>query len=525
MKKSFFTLTLIALLVFAFCGIVNANATDSDTCGDALTWTLDDTGTLTISGTGKMTDWGSSGEQPWNEYDSSIRFVIIEEGVTSIGSFAFCDCNNLTSISLPNSLTTINLFPFGNCSSLSEINISKNVTKIGNDFESNFSGCTKLTAIHVDEENPKYISVEGALFNKSMTRLLDYPANSPNSNFTIPKTVTFIAEEAFHYNNLSEILVDNESQYYTSENGVLLNRSKTNLLAYPHGNTQTTYTIPSSVTLIGASAFRGSNNLVEILIPHSVAIIEDNAFADCNKLSNIIFPNSVISIGSGLFKNCRSLKSVTLSAGITEITHSLFYGCVQLQEVIIPSGITTISDFSFYGCTGLTTITLPNSITIIGIGAFQRCINLSHVILPNSMAIIKQQAFFDCTNLQTVYYGGSEADWNNITIDIRNDPLLNATIIYQSIPDFFFTDFTTTSSGFAITANLSQQLKEQNGIILFAVYHNNFLKRFVPFSAAESVTHNFTSLASGEYTIKAFYWSDLANIQPLCAPAEKTFSL
>lgn len=571
MTKKLLTLALISLLFLVFCTTANAETVASGTCGENLTWTLDDVGTLTISGTGEMTNWSDSMDQPWQEYKASIQAVVVENGVISIGNFSFYDCNNLSSVSLPDSLTTICLSPFGNCSNLTEISIPKNVTEIGNDFQNNFNDCTKLIAIHVADDNPNYTSVDGVLFTKNKDRLLDYPCNSPNTSFTIPQTVKYIAEGAFQYSNLTEILVDPNNRYYASENGVLLNSSKTNLIVYPHSNTQTTYTIPSSVTLISVSAFKGSKNLVEILIPDSVTTIEASAFSGCNKLSSITFPSSVVNIGSGLFENCGNLKSVTLSTGITEITYSMFYDCIQLQDVIIPNGIATISDFAFKGCTSLTSIILPNTVTSIGIGSFQGCTNLNQISLSNNLIEISTQAFRSCSslkkvtlpssittlgisafsgctslqeitipssvtqilrgaflscyNLQTVYFNGSKAEWDEIVIGSYNDPLLNATIIYQSISDFYFTDFTTTSNGFAITANLSSQLKEKDGIILFAVYHDNCLKRFVPFSAAESVTHNFTSLASGEYTIKAFYWSDLANIQPLCAPAEKTFSL
>ena len=161
-------------------------------------WTLDDR-TLTISGTGEMKDWKSDSVEDWHDtqYTNLIQKAIIEEGVTYIGNYAFEECSSLTSIEIPegvtsigsstfrgcSSLESINNIPssvtsigdsaFYGCSSLESMNILEGVTSIGN---SAFRGCNSLESINVDENNTNYISENGILFNKEKTNIICYPA-------------------------------------------------------------------------------------------------------------------------------------------------------------------------------------------------------------------------------------------------------------------------------------------------------------------------------------------------------------
>ena len=216
MKKLF---TLFLALV-ASVGIASAQ---SGTCGYNLTWTLSN-GTLTISGTGAMKDYYSYSRSPWYDYRSSIKSVIINDGVTSIGVCAFDGCSSLTSVTIPNSVTRIEDYAFSDCSKLTSITIPNSVTRIGYSFY----GCKSLTSINVDSNNPNYSSVDGVLFNKE----------------------------------------------------------KTTLVAYPGGK-QGAYTIPNSVTSIGYTAFHGCSSLTSVTIPNSVTSIGESAFYGCDKLVDV----------------------------------------------------------------------------------------------------------------------------------------------------------------------------------------------------------------------------------------------
>ena len=116
----------------------------SGTCGDNLTWTLDDVGTLTISGTGAMDDWTSDDHAPWYENREIVKTVVVEEGVTSIGNRAFFECRNLATADLPDSATVLGEYAFYNCNMLTAVDLPAGLTAIGN---GTFRNCYILTDI------------------------------------------------------------------------------------------------------------------------------------------------------------------------------------------------------------------------------------------------------------------------------------------------------------------------------------------------------------------------------------------
>lgn len=184
--------------------------------------------------------------------------------------------------------------------------------------------------------------------------------------------------------SLVNIDVDPNNQVYTSVDGVVFTKDMTTLVSFPAKKSDKTYEIPESVTEIAPYAFVYST-LQEIDIPDSVNKIGDLAFSDCGELTSITIPESVTEVGSYAFNYCWNLSDISL-----------------------PNGTTTIPDGMFYGCYALTKITIPISVVSIGWGAFNACTALRHV-----------------------YYSGSEADWNKISIEDANDPLLSANIHFQ----------------------------------------------------------------------------------------------
>ena len=134
---------MVLLLTIPVWAAGEENTTGS--CGDALTWTLDsDTGTLTISGSGEMTNWGLDDNPPWYDDRSTVRSVIVGDGVTSIGSRAFYGCGSLTSVSLPDSVTEVGERAFGSCVRLQQITLPDSVTVLGIGA---FQGCRALTEV------------------------------------------------------------------------------------------------------------------------------------------------------------------------------------------------------------------------------------------------------------------------------------------------------------------------------------------------------------------------------------------
>ena len=122
-KRALLFMVVIAVLLFAISFGVSADIVDEGTCGDNLTWTLDDEGTLTIEGTGAMTNFSSSFSVPWYKNHDAVKTVMIGNSVTSVGDYAFYDCANLTRVSLPDSLTAVGLCAFYGCASLTNISL------------------------------------------------------------------------------------------------------------------------------------------------------------------------------------------------------------------------------------------------------------------------------------------------------------------------------------------------------------------------------------------------------------------
>ena len=194
-------------------------------------------------------------------------------------------------------------------------------------------------------------------------------------------------------------------------------------------------TIPGSVRSIGCSAFVFCNGLQSVTISYGVTSIGRSAFSGCEKLKSVTLPNSVTSIGESAFIYCLGLEEIALSTGLTRIEKETFYRCAALKEITIPSGVTTVADLAFQMCYVLESVTFPESLRTIGDGAFSYCRKLesvtipegvttigayafkycdaaTSVTIPKSVTSIGGLAFENCDALQTVYYNGTEAEWD-----------------------------------------------------------------------------------------------------------------
>lgn len=283
--------------------------------------------------------------------------------VTAIGTNAFSEFENLTSVRLPDTLTSIGESAFSFCPGLSKIDIPANVTYIG---PTAFAGCPNLSAINVNASNVTFSSIDGVLFDSTLTHLIAYP-NGKGTSYIIPNGTTTIGELSFS--------------------------ASTGLLSI---------TIPLSVTTIKAGAFRACYLLNNVIIPSSVTTMEGGVFVACSSLTSIVIPNTVTSLGSDEFALCSSLTSVTLPSWLTIIGNSFFYGCTSLECLTIPNTITEISVDAFHGCTKLTSINFPEGLAIIGSRAFQDCSLLPSMVLPSTLHTINSSAFNGCESLTTM---------------------------------------------------------------------------------------------------------------------------
>ncbi len=572
---------------------------------------------------------------------TSLESIIISDNTTSIGENAFKGCGSLASITIPDSITSIGRLAFNGCESLESVTIPDGVASIG---DSVFFGCTSLESINVSEDNTVYSSVDGVLFNKDKTELIQYPLGSARTEYTTPYGVTTVVESAFYGSvslesltisesvttigdyafenstalanisipdsvttigdyaflwclSLANINVSNDNTVYSSVDGVLFNKDKTVLMQYPVGNARTAYTIPDSVTKIGDYAFYGCTTIENITILDSVTLIDDSAFAgcmslesvtmgngiktigdyafawcyaltdisipdgttvisdfafdSCSALESITIPDSVISIGQNViwgtayyydetnwennvlyvdnhiieakdtisgdyaikdgtktiaysaFRNCTSLKNITIPNSVVSIGSHVFYKCTSLEKITIPdsvisidyrafgyctslenvaigAGATYIGEGAFRNCTSLnnievskdnasftsvdgvlfnkdkteliqypigklrTTYIIPDSVTSIGYSAFRSCTSLANIVIGNSVTTIGEYAFNDCTSLADVYYKGTEEQWNEVIIE-TDGTFKNANMHYNYDPDIGFFEYKVIS--------------------------------------------------------------------------------
>lgn len=197
---------------------------------------------------------------------------------------------------------------------------------------------------------------------------------------TIPSNVNFIGTGTFSGSKAIEsITVDPRNVKFSSENGVLFNAERTNLIYYPPAKPDISYAVPNGVTIISANAFKDAALLKSVGIAGTVGLMGSNAFYGCKALESVVLPSSVTSMGENTFQGCTSLKTATLSPSMLQITSNGFRGCTSLTSMTIPEGVTSIGTYAFFGCTSLERIDIPASTSYIGANAFKGCTSLSFI--------------------------------------------------------------------------------------------------------------------------------------------------
>ena len=404
------------------------------TCGDNLTWTLDDGGVLAISGTGVIRDTAFRGEP-------KIKTVIVGDGVTSIGYSAFSSCSNLTSVEIPDSVTSIGDYAFSNCSSLTSITIPDGVTSIGS---SAFSQCSSLTSVEIPDSvtsigNGAFYGsrLTDVYYGGSRTEWNEILIGGDNDQLTganihctkTDSTATTGASGTCGV-NLTWILTD-DGTLTISGTGVMHNYDSLGGAPwYGKRSMIKCLIIEPGVANIGDNAFGSCTNLTSVEIPDSVTIIGDCAFYNCSSLASITISDSVTSIGDYAFHGCNSLTSVEIPDSVTIIRFNAFSYCNSLSSITIPNSVKTIDQAAFSNCSSLTSITILDGVATIGWSAFSDCSSLTSITIPDSVTSIGGTAFSGCSALTDVYYGGSRAEWIKIRIDTYNDQLWGANIHY-----------------------------------------------------------------------------------------------
>ncbi len=390
------------------------------------TWSLDANGTLTIRGTGAVPNYAQSSDTPWYAQNQTIRKVVVESGITQLGSRSFSNCFQLSQVSLADTVKIVGDSAFANCSEITKIYIP-GVTRLGS---SSFHGCMKLTGIYL----PNSLAEIGAYCFYQCEKL---------TGVVLPKGLKSIGESCFALcDGITTISLPGSLTYIGSDcffgceelKSLTIGEGITSLPAgcFSACTGLTAVILPKSVTTLGDQCFESCLNLREINLPLSVTSLGNRCFYSCQRLSAITFPDTLTSLGAECFYGCSSLTGVTIGKGIkalpescfrscsglTKVTlpdsvaslgENCFTGCTSLTEVTIGKGIKALPESCFRSCSGLTKVTLPDSVTGLGENCFTGCKKLSRIEFPTRLSSLGAECFSSCTGLREIVFRGESA--------------------------------------------------------------------------------------------------------------------
>ena len=415
-------------------------------------------GRLTIYNENIMLDYASASDTPWYNSRDEITYILTQYMVKKISSYAFADCDKVTTVQIGDDITEIGDYAFSGCTSLEKVIFAGTMAKwkevqigVGNEVLNDATiicsdgvinasaGDEILASGKCGEDAYWTLGENGVLVISGNGKTEDWISDWVLSGSRAPWVAQRDSIKAVEIKQgISSIGTD---AFYSCKNltSITIPSSVTEIRdeAFWECENLVSATIPSSVTQIGDSAFRGCENLISITIPSSVTQIGDSAFSGCENLVSITILSSITGIAANTFSGCRKLKSIELPDsieyiggdafsstgltsinipdGVTAIGPSAFYLCFDLSEVIIPDSVQEINPWTFCGCKKLANITLSSGITMIGEKAFLGCKNLTSITIPSSVKKIDVYAFDDC-GLTSVNYGGTKAQWNEISI-------------------------------------------------------------------------------------------------------------
>ena len=353
----------------------------------------------------------------------------IPDDVEIVGQAAFAQVNGLTAIEL-NEVKKLEKGAFDKQTKLRNVRLGSSVDTIE---EGAFGGNQNLTAFDVDPLNPNYTSDDGVIYNADKTELVLFPGGKGGEYTTLP-TTTKIRRRAFYYNNVLAKVNFNKDLEVIDGDAFQATTELKNI----------TFEAPARVKSIGTFAFQGSG-LTELNIPASLQTVDWSAFG-FSKLKKITVADGsqLQSINKEAFNGCKDLEEFTFegSSTLNKIQKDAFSGDDKLKSFVIPEKVTVLERGAFNGASGLETITFkqPATMTIIGEGAFQGAQALKKIELPSTVTTISKDAFNTCSSLTEVVIPASVttidatgfqecAKLEKFTVD-KNNP------VYSSVDGF-----------------------------------------------------------------------------------------
>jgi len=365
--------------------------------------------------------------------------------------YAFKDCKDLLSITIPVGVTEIEWNAFQGCYQLVEVIDKSNLNINGHWFD---NGGIGENAFYIHSGKSKIVNTDDYLFitkENGTNYLLGYRGDP--TVLTLPDSYNGqsyeIFNNAFDYcYNLTSVTMGigvtgiGACAFYHCEalTNIKTNEKIKNINAYAFAGcfNLTAIKIPDGVTEMGSGVFASCRNLISIKIPDSVTEMGNDIFAGCSSLTSIVIPNNVERLSANMFSRCSSLKSVTLGSSVKYIEPEVFYPCRSLTSInvdeknknyksidgnlyskdgkilvqyaggkketsfTVPKGVTEIGSRAFFDCGYLKNVILPDGLKSIGYVAFMHCVKLQSINLPNSVTEISESAFRSCTSLISI---------------------------------------------------------------------------------------------------------------------------
>lgn len=390
-------------------------------------------------------------------YNKTVQNVVIRNGIVSIGDDAFCGCEKLTNVSLPDSVSFLGIGVFDSCRQLRTVRISAGLSEIGSHV---FYQCSELTSAVIPES---VVKIGRAAFGscRHLTNLtlggrvvsIDESAFSgceALENLVLPDSVRFVGESAFSrctgITNLkigSGVTNIRKKAFYSCsalrsitmyEGAASMPAMKetsadsifgfcpavSNVIVIVNGDPVSNYgeMYPrkcfsyvrdgGQIEITGLSI--AGNFLANLVIPGEidglpVRAIDENAFALSHNMRSISIPGSITSMGKFAFQSCPNLTKVTFGEGLKEIGYGAFVDCTGIGVLAFPGSLTTVGEKAFWRCTGITNVDFGNGVKTIGDSAFQNCSGLRIVWIPDCVKKIGGSAFQECSGLTGVRFG------------------------------------------------------------------------------------------------------------------------
>lgn len=343
-------------------------------------YVITDTKNKTVTVIENLTPYAGSINIP-----AQVNFNSESYTVTAIGSAAFSQCPNLTSVTMPACIKTIGSSAFEESGNLASISIPDSVTSIG---KFTFRGCMGLTS---------------CILNKSLTNLGNYAFQGCTglTSIVIPDSVKIIGENAFaECSNLTTVSLGNS-----------LNNIATS--AFKNCTQLLSITIPESVITVGNDAFNSCVGLTTINFNAincskmgDSSVYPYTVFSGCTKLTNLNIGSNVTNIPDYAFYSATGLTSVSISNAVLNIGKSAFYGCSGITNITIGSGVKTIGTSAFTNCTKLTAL-MYNAANCLSAGnsssyIFKGCSSLATASIGNNVTNLPNYLFYYCSKLTTV---------------------------------------------------------------------------------------------------------------------------